>query len=371
MTTLHRWCLWALGVVLVIGVPVAVRAVPPDDNEISAVDLLAQVEGSRAHAYSGYVETVGTLQLPVAEGFTRVGALFGERTRMRVWWRGSEQWRVDRLLTAGEDDLVHEGGLTTAWDYEDAAATVSRDPDIRLPRTSDLIPPELGARVLTDVDLDELTRLPTRRVAGINAPGLRLTPTSAQTSIDHVDLWADPETGIPLLVQVFVSDASTPVFTSELREFSSETPAADTTSFTPRAGVEVSYEDVLDIADAANQYAPLLPPPTVAGLAKSSAADGAVGVYGEGVSQLIAIPVRDNEADPLRKQLRSTLGWEPVPVGGARTVGTLLSVGPLGVLLTGEDGEGGWLVAGTVTDETLTTAAGDLIRGTVYLDEGR
>lgn len=360
MTSLHRWCLWALGVALVIGVPVAVRAIPPSDSEISAGDLLAQVEGSRDHAYSGYVETVGTLQLPVADRFTSVGALFGERTRMRVWWRDSFEWRVDRLLTAGENSLVYERGITTEWDYEDAEARISRDPDIRLPRTTDLIPPELGARVLSDVDPDELTRLPSRRVAGVSAPGLRIAPASDLTSIDHVDLWADLDSGVPLRVEVYSPGASTPSFTSEFREFSSATPHAGTTSFTPNADTEVSYDDVLDIADAANQYAELVPPPTAAGLEKTSAADGAVGVYGEGLSQLIAIPLRDREADPLREQLRITPGAELAERG------TVVSVGPLGVMLTGDDGDGGWLVAGTVTDETLVAAADDLIFNTGY-----
>ncbi len=361
-STVKRWSLWAIGVALLIGVPAAVRAVPPAESEISAGDLLAQVESSRDHAFSGYVETVGTLQLPVAERFTSVGALFGERTRMRVWWRSGEQWRVDRLLTAGENDLVHEGSYTTDWDYEDAEATLSRDPEIRLPRTSDLIPPELGARVLSDVDPDELTRLPTRRVAGIAAPGLRLAPASAQTSIGHVDLWADPETGVPLRVEVFSPGESTPSFTSEFREFSARTPAADTTSFTPNADIELSYDDVLDIADAANQYAPFRPPSTVAGLAKSSTAEGAVGVYGEGLSQLIAIPLRDREADPLRTQLRIT------PGSALAQRGTIVTVGPLGVMLTGDDGEGGWLVAGTVTSQTLVDAAEDLLEDTVYVE---
>ena len=69
------------------------------------------------------------------------------------------------------------------------------------------------------------------------------------------------------------------------------------------------------------------------------------------MTRLLAIPLRDREADPLREQLRSTPGVRRRPQG------TLVTIGPLGVLLTGEDGEDGWLVAGTVTAETLTSAA--------------
>ena len=41
---------------------------------------------------------------------------------------------------------------------------------------------------------------------------------------------------------------------------------------------------------------------TVAGLPRAAASDRAVGVYGAGMTQVIAIPLRDREADALRKQ---------------------------------------------------------------------
>ena len=61
------------------------------------------------------------------------------------------------------------------------------------------------------------------------------------------------------------------------------------------------------------------------------------------MTQVIAIPLRDREADALRDQLAGTPG---VDQDRRRTV---VSVGPLGVLLTGAQGDGGWLLAGTVT----------------------
>ena len=76
----------------------------------------------------------------------------------------------------------------------------------------------------------------------------------------------------------------------------------------PPPGIAVEQDDVLDIADAANQFAPLVPPDTVAGLTKAPQAVRAVGVYGAGMTRLIAVPLRDQEADPLREQLRVTPG---------------------------------------------------------------
>ncbi|MGI8645809.1 MAG: hypothetical protein ACR2JD_05775 [Nocardioides sp.] len=363
MTAVHRWCLVALGVLLIVGVPMAVRAIPPGDSDLGATELLALVTASQDEAYSGYVETDGQLQLAVSDRFTDVGTLFGERSRLRVWWRGERDWRVDKLVAQGETDLVHSSGFTTEWSYESSRATMSQDTDIRLPRTSDLVPPVLGERLLRDVDNEELSRLPTRRVAGVAAPGLRLTPASEQASIGRVDLWADPRTGIPLRIEVYADGAANPSFTSTFREFSASTPAASTTAYRPTADTDQRFDDVLDIADAANQYAPFVPPDSVAGLPKTSASDGAVGLYGAGVTQVLAVPLRGREAGPLREQLRVTPGVRQVPAG------TVVMVGPLGVLRTGTDEDGGWLIAGTVTEPTLVQAAADLAAGTRYLED--
>lgn len=362
---LKRWTLVLAGVLLVVGVPMAVRAVPPRDSAITATDLLCLVRGAQDRPYSGYVETQGSLQLAVTDRFTDIGVLFGERTRLRVWWRGDEDWRVDKLSVQGETDLVHSSGRTTEWSYESSRATTSRDPDVRLPRTADLLPPEIGRRLLRDVDPAELRRLPARSVAGVDAPGLRLTPAAPESSVGHVDAWADPDSGVLLRVEVYADGAPEPSFTSEFREFAAEVPEQSSTTFRPTADAEVSYDDVLDIADAANQYAPLVPPDTVGGLPRSSASDGAVGVYGAGVTQLLAVPLRDREAGPLREQLQLTPGSRLVADG------TIVEVGPLGVLLTGGDDDGGWLITGTVTEPTLVSAAADLLSGTRYVEDRR
>ena len=359
MTPVGRWSVVVAGIAALLAAPFVVRALPVDDAGTGAAALLAQVRAAEDHPYSGYVEAQGTLQLPVTDGFTDVGALFGEHTRMRVWWRSADYWRVDRLLPTGEVDLVHDPRGTTRWRYAQDDVQRSPDPDIRLPRTADLLPPSVARLMLDDVDAAEVERIDARRVAGIDAPGLRLSPAAEQSSIDHVDLWADPATGVPLAVAVVGKGARTAAFTSQFREFSARTPTSRSVTFQAPPGAEVSFDDVLDIADAANQYAPFVPPPTLAGLPKGPQADGAVGVYGTGTTRLLAVPLRDQEAGPLREQLALT--------PGARQLrrGTVVALGPLGIMLTGSEGDGGWLLAGTVTDDALVAAARDVVRGTV------
>jgi hypothetical protein len=353
MTPFGRWALVALAVLLIVATPVVVAAWPTADSDVSAADLLGEVAAAEDHPWSGYVETRGVLELPVADDFEDVGALFSGRTRLRAWWRSAEDWRVDRLETAGETDVAHHDRMTTEWDYEAQRARVSTDPQIRLPRSADLVPPVLAARVLGGVDAAQVSRVPARRLTGIAAPGLRVRPEAPQSSIDHVDLWADPGSGVVLRVEVYGEGADEPAFTTAFREFSAATPDASTTSFVPTEDTEVSSDPVLDIADAANQFASVRPPASIGGLARSAASDRAVGVYGAGITELIAIPLRDQEAGPLREQLGSTPGARQVEAG------TVVTAGPLGVLLTGKCGDA-WLVTGTVTTATLEDAAGEL-----------
>lgn len=358
MKPAQRWAAVVAGTALLVGVPLVVRALPAEDSGISAADLLARIEAGAKHPYSGYVESQGTLQLPVADRFTDVGELFGGRTRMRVWWRSGDEWRVDKLLSAGEQDLVHNAQGTMRWRYEQADATLSNDPAIRLPRTADLVPPAVAKLLLDGVDESEVRRLPAERVAGVDAPGLRLRPAAEQTSIDQVDVWADPDTGVALRVEVTGKGASRPAFTTEFEAFSAATPSRSRTTFEPPPGADFRFDDVLDIADAVNQFAPFLAPDRVAGLDKAPQADGAVGIYGSGVTRLLTLPMRHQDAGPLREQLLRTLGVQRLAAG------TLITVGPLSVLLTGTDDEGGFLLAGTVTPGTLTRAAADLYADT-------
>jgi hypothetical protein len=353
----------AVGTLLLVGAPIALHRLPAADSDVSGARLLAEARAAHGHAWSGYVETKGTLELPDADRFSDVANLFGEPTRMRAWWLGDDRWRVDELLLTGETDLVHDGGFTLRWDYEHLDATQSLDPGIRLPRTADLVPPVLAERLLRGVNASDAHRIPARRVAGVSAPGLRVEPSSELSSIDHADLWLDPGSGVPLRVAVYAAGAGTAAFTSEFREFSADKPDPDLVRFDPPAGLDVRFDDVLDIADAVNQYAPVRPPDSVAGLPRDAASDRAVGVYGTGMTQVIAIPLRDREADALRNQLAATPG---VDQDSERTV---VSVGPLGVVLTGAVGDGGWLLAGTLTRAALVRAADDVLAGFVFVGD--
>jgi len=370
MRAVHRWGLVAAACALAVIVPAGVRAWPVPDRNLSAAELLALVRAGEGTAYSGTVETRGQLGLPVSDHFTDIADLLGGSTRLRVWWRSSQDWRVDKLLDTGEVDLFHHGDATIEWDYERAEARTGIDPAIRLPRDADLLPGPLAARAVVAATPSDVSRLAPRRIAGVDTVGLRVAPSDPRTSIDHVDLWADPATGAVLALDAYGTD-SQPALSTTFTSISLQTPRPSATSFHPAPHVRQSVDDILDIADAANQFAPFMPPEEVAGLAKTAHSRGAVGIYGAGLTQLMALPLQSRDAGDLADQLTTN--------GATLVHGTpLLRVGPLGVYLVtthqpvevGVDSPEGltfaWLVTGTVTDQTLVQAAADLVAGAQF-----
>ena len=348
-------------VALVAGIAVAAPTLPgllpAKASDIAASDLLQRIEDSRDLGWSGEVDTQGNLQIPDTDSFAGVARLLGEEQDLRVWWRDPTHWRVDRVRQTGETDLVRDGDTTTSWVFESNTATMSPYSAVRLPDASDLLPNQLSARLLEAATDDEVSRLDTRRVAGRTALGLRLEPAGDQSTIRRVDVWADQSTGLPLRVEVTGAGSSRPVLTSTVTSFDTDPPSAGDVAFSPAPRTKIRERDAVDLAAAANVFAPFELPATVAGLDRrgSSTDLGAAGVYGRGPTALVAIPLRRGTAARARDQLSKAASAEQTDAG------TALTVGPLSVLLTrGQRGGGTFLLAGSVTAQTLADAAEQL-----------
>jgi len=79
-------------------------------------------------------------------------------------------------------------------------------------------PPAL-VRTLLDVAAGErFEPLPARRVAGVDAAGLRIVPAGAGTTVDHIDIWADPGSGLPVQAEVTARGGQRPVFVRKRRD---------------------------------------------------------------------------------------------------------------------------------------------------------
>ena len=361
MSSLRRWAVVAAGVLVLVALPAVVSRLPTSTSSISAGQLLERIQSSAGVGYSGFAESSGNLSLPVTTNqISEVSDLLSSKTRLRIWWRSAADWRVDAINLTGERD-THRGALGTwTWDYEaNTAALVLNavDEPIRLPQAVDLVPASLARRLLGQADPDEVRRLPVARIAGHDAAGLRLTPRDAQSSIGHVDVWALPGSGLPVRVTVYAKGLSAAVFTTSLQDLSTTTPGASVTAFTPPTGTRIRQQEAPDVVALMDRVADVQPPAQLAGLPTDDAIGhhGSVGVYGHGLTVLVAIPLPWRVAGPLGDQLGKLVGVTKTQNG----VG--VTVAPVTVFLTNQDAEGqAWLLTGTVTLSTLATAAGQL-----------
>lgn len=360
MTTGRRWLAVLAATAVLAALPAVVAAIPARNSDLTAAQLLRLINASASRPYSGYAEATGGLALPVTDRFGSIADLFGGRTQLRVWHRSSSDWRVDAIGFAGETGIHHDAYGEWIWNYESNTVDRTVSPlavDVRFPTAADLLPPELGRRLLSQALPQEATRIGSDRIAGRSAPGLRVTPDQPASSIAHVEVWADPETGLPLRVRVRGKQSSVPALTSAFLDFSSANPSADTTTFAPPADANVSSRSSRDMVSSIDQWAGVTPPDRLAGLERNGRLPtlGSVGVYGRGVTELLAVPLPGRLALSLSEDLADATGAEPYAPQQR------LSVGPLNLLLSvPAEPDSAWLLVGTVTAQTLTTAAAEL-----------
>ncbi len=342
----------ALGVSLLVAAPFVARAWPVPESELTAPELVAAIRASDDQAYSGLVRSRGGVELPTDDSLEGAAKLLGRDGTLRVWWSGPDAWRVATMRTTGETDLLHQAGMNLRWVYESKNVTLYPDTPVRLPVSSDVLPPVLAERVLQGARPDEVERLPTERVAGRDAAGLRLVPSDPQSSVGRVDLWADVETGLPLRVELY-GDTGPAALSTTFADLSLEEPDEDAFAFEPPDDSRVRYDDVVDAASAADYYAERIVPQELADLAVRTRSLGSVGLYGRGPTVLLALPLRHDDAHDLRDELATRPGSVCLPTG--QTVAT----GPLHLMVTDPD-DNPWLLAGTVTRAALVAAARDL-----------
>lgn len=360
MTAARRWILVALGVVVLIATPVTLRLLPASGSDASARELLHRARTTSDVPFSGYARSVGTLQLPLTDRFSSLSSLLGGSTRMHVWWRSTDLWRIDTLRTTGESDLFHDRLGTTSWSYESNRASRADNVPVRLPDVSDVLPPSLARRALSGARASEVRATGARRIAGRDADGISMRPADTRSTIARVDVWLDAASGVPLRTDVYADGDRTPSLSTSFETFAATASRTSTLTFTSSPGVRIRSDDIIDIAAAADRFSRQRPPRTLAGLApRKGSPTTAVGLYGRGVTSLMAVPLWGRAARPLREQLRSVLGVE-TDVSGQR-----LTVGPLALLLTPPDVQGdSWLLLGTVDSSVLIKAAAQLADGT-------
>ena len=346
------------GVVALLAVmPAAVAALPVGRRQLPAEELLARVRASAEVPYQGYAQSHATLGLPDVPQAGQAVALLGETTRMRAWVESSTSWRVDELLPGGERDLYHQPDQSLLWDSGRRRAVITvGEPAVRFARPADLLPPDLGRRLAAPAAPDELARITGRRVAGVVALGLRITPRTSETTIGRVDLWADPRSGLPVRVEVTARSAGSPSLTTAFLDLRQTRPPSQVVRFEPPWDADVDYRDAPDVARAVGRLSSFVLPDELAGEPRRASLASSAGTYGRGFGlvAVLALPAWRSPRDAaLKQRVPSVTG----PWGSASLVRTALLNG-----MAFESGGAAYVLAGTVQPAVLERIATRLAR---------
>ncbi|MFG1996349.1 hypothetical protein ACGFJ7_40865 [Actinoplanes sp. NPDC048988] len=357
----RRWSV-VLAVALVLAtIPVVLNAWPVRATGGDLALLRDRIAASGTQSFQGYVQSTGRLGLPALPNLSQVTALLSGTTEMRTWYAGADRWRVDVLGPGTEQDLYQTAEGQVRWDYGESQLTrILGEQPLRLPRAADLTPPELVRRVLRLAAGDRVDPLAANRVAGVDAAGLRLVPAEPGTTVAHVDIWADPGTGVPLQAEITAKGGTRPVFVTRFLEVQFRVP--DPSVLTPpaeRPGIGFTVTEAPDILGVLADRQPAAMPQRLAGMQRRDTVPGltAAGAYGAGLSAFVVVALPSRFGSRVFEQLAAYGRVVTVPAGTA----ALIATGLLTALVV-RTASGNCLVTGTVDAALLERAAGDLAR---------
>lgn len=359
-----RWAVVVCGVAVLCAVPAIVAAFPVPGSSITATALRARILASVTVPYQGYTESTADFGLPALPDLSDVSKLLDGTTDQYAWYRSPAHWRADTLGTAGENDVYQVCRRTFLWYQAGNLLTrVVGGQPVRLPRAADLLPPALAVRLLRlAAPADHLSRLPSLRVAGVDAAGLRLVPANPTTTVGAIEVWADPVSGLPVAVKIFPHGARQPVLVSNFLQLSQRRPALATVIPHPAPSVDRATARLSSLNGILNGGRRHPWPPELGGLRLSVTPGNLTGVafYGTGFARLALLPIQGRTGSQLVQAATSAgAGTVTLPGGSAVLVQTPM----LTVLLATSDRFGGvtFLFAGPVTAAALESAAGDLL----------
>jgi hypothetical protein len=359
-----RWGVVVAGTAVLLSVPGIVAALPVPASPVTAAGLRARIMDSAAVPYEGYVESTADLGLPLLPDLADVSALADGVTEQYAWYRGAEQWRADTITTAGEDDVYQVGATTYLFNQSlNLLTQVVGVASVRLPRAADLLPPALARLLLSLASpTDRLTRLPSRRVAGVDAAGLALRPASAATTVGAIDIWADPRTGLPVEVRVYARGDGKPVLVSDFLQVSHRRPDLAAVTPQPAPGVDLAQASLGSLNHILNNGRRHPWPRQLGGQDYDPVVDGlnAVAFYGSGFARFALVNLPGKTGRQVVSAVTSAgAGVIPVPGGTEVVVATPL----LTVVLATVHRFGGitFLLAGAETAKALEAAATSLL----------
>ena len=142
--------------------------------------------------YVGDAESTGRLGLPEIPQLESTVALLTGTTRIRAFVGSADAWRADELTPTGEHGVYRARAVGVPVGLRGRPAHPGAR-HRRGPFAARVGPPAARprARLLALAGNDPVSALPSRRVAGRDAAGLRVTPDRSPTTVGSVDIWAD------------------------------------------------------------------------------------------------------------------------------------------------------------------------------------
>ena len=352
----RRWLAVCTAVGALAVTPALIGARPAADSGARADQLVEQALGSEHVAHQGLVQVDGRLGLPSLPVESSGLTLVDQSTRIRSWWTSSDAWRTDVLRTGGQQTEFATADGTRQWDYEQN--TVDDHiitGNVRLPRAEDLLPPAAGRSLLAWISPeDRVRRIGARIVAGRTADGVRVEPGDDRSSVGHLDVWIDPNTGLPLQLDVYAHGAGQPAFSTRFMDLSYDRPAAALThpAMTPTARYELTVRrDLLAYVSATGRA--LFPAkigsfPALTGVGLPAG----IATYGGGFARIALVQLPARFAP---RVLDSLVGTPARAAAGGRLV--ILGSALLQVAILQPDSGGTYLLAGTLTSTAMAGTA--------------
>ena len=362
-----RWLVPSAAAVVVIGGGAAagtiVASAEPSLPERTAAQLLVDIANAKVDGLSGTVVQSADLGLPAIAGVTG-GQGDADLTRLvagsntaRVWYAGQDKVRLALKGTLGETDVIRNGPDVWMWSSRNADAThftlpagaAAEKAPTTLPSGVPATPQEAADAALAAIDpTTVVSTTGAAEVAGRDAYELVLSPKDTASLVGQVRLAIDAEKHIPLRVDVYAKDATSPAFRVAFQQISFTVPNAEQFAFNPPPGTKVNEAGPgrLGKGPAGKERAPEARMP-------ATAADGPT-VIGTGWTSIITtkLPESSGATGTEEKAIAGVL--ESLPkVSGSWGSGRLLSGSLFSVLLT-DDGR---VFGGAVTPEALYQAA--------------
>ncbi|MEV4702729.1 sigma-E factor regulatory protein RseB domain-containing protein [Actinoplanes sp. NPDC049316] len=261
-----RWLVPTAAAVVVIGGGAAAGTIAasadPTLPERSAAQLLVDVQNAKVEGLSGTIVQTADLGLPSLPGVTSGGAGSAELMKLvagsntaRVWYAGEDKVRLAVLGTLGETDVIRNGSDVWLWRSNANSAThftlpadAKQKRHTTLPQGVPSTPQEAADAALAAIDpTTAVTTTGAAKVAGRDAYELVLTPRDTASLVGQVRLAIDAEQHIPLGVDVYAKDATSPAVRIAFQQVSFATPDPEQFTFNPPPGTKVETPSQADI----------------------------------------------------------------------------------------------------------------------------